>query len=97
MTEFTIDRADDILSEIDDRDIRRMVTTWNIDLREVDRAIKENGRYIRDFLGETDKLLKQASMRMKDKATTPEEKELLQALLEHALDVRKSIARVEAG
>jgi hypothetical protein len=97
MTEFTVPRADDILSEIDDKDIRRMVETWNADLRAVDSAIKDNGKYIKDFLGETDKLLKQASMRMKAKETTPEERKMLEQLLEHALDVRKSIARVDAG
>jgi hypothetical protein len=97
MTEFVIQRADDILSEIDDKDIRRMVETWNIDLKVVDRAIDDNAKYIKDFLGETDKLLKQASIRMKAKDTKPEEKKLLEALLEHALDVRKSIARMDAS
>ena len=97
MTEFTVPRADDILREIDDKDIRKMVEVWNTDLRDVDQAIKENGKYIKDFLGDTDKLLKQAAMRMKAKETTPEEKKLLEALLEHALDVRKSIARIDAG
>ena len=96
MADFTVPRADDILREIDDKDIRRMVEVWNADLRDVDQAIKENGKYIKDFLGDTDKLLKQAAMRMKSKETTPEEKKMLEALLEHALDVRKSIARMDA-
>ena len=96
MADFTVPRADDILREIDDKDIRRMVEVWNADLRDVDQAIKENGKYIKDFLGDTDKLLKQAAMRMKSRETTPEEKKMLEALLEHALDVRKSIARMDA-
>ena len=95
MADFTVPRADEILREIDDKDIRKMVEVWNADLRDVDEAIKENGKYIKDFLGDTDKLLKQAAMRMKAKETTPTEKKLLEALLEHALDVRQSIARME--
>ena len=95
MAGFTVPRADEILREIDDKDIRKMVEVWNADLRDVDEAIKENGKYIKDFLGDTDKLLKQAAMRMKAKETTPTEKKLLEALLEHALDVRQSIARME--
>lgn len=95
--EFTVDSGDVILTDIEDKSIRKMVAQWDSDLKSVDSALKFWSGHLKEFVQATQKLTAQCERRIKDKSATAEQQKLLQELIDHAEDVRRKIARMDLG
>lgn len=95
MTEFTIEAVGIKVDDIDDKDLKKKIARWDQNLKAVEEQLESLPGYFGKVIDDAKGIMKDAEKRMKDSGISKEEKKALEALLDHAADIRRKVGRMD--
>ncbi len=95
MTEFTVEAIGIRVEDIDDKDLKKKISRWDQNLKAMEKQLEELSSYFDTVISDAKAIMKDAEKRMKESGVSKEEKSALEALVDHAADIRKRVGRMD--